>query len=126
MTEAHDLQLFLWPMAGVPSQLYAGAASGGEVTAEGHLKLSEGEGIHGDSYFNAFFPAIWQEYAGLGRIGVRCKGRGRLSLRLNGHHADGSKHVLTSWSHSGDLEESLHWVWDQSDDAGIQRLSVDL
>ncbi|WP_434614286.1 glycosyltransferase [Tabrizicola sp. M-4] len=126
MTEAHDLQVLLWPISGVPADLYAGRGSGGEVTEAGHLLLRTGQRFEANSYFNAFFPAYWSEYAGLRRIGLRCRARGQIWLQVTGRRRDGSSALIGDWLHLGDAGESLHWLVAEGTAEGWTRLSVGL
>ena len=126
VTRLHSV---LTPHAGMPSALYLAEGSRVEVSAEGVFRLPPRGRLETDSYFNAFYLNVWRAHVPLERIGVQCRVRGVVALRVLAHLAGGGVRVIDDWMEIGAGEESLRWIWARVPEVGateILRLSLSL
>lgn len=126
---ATRLHSVLTPHAGMPTALYLAEGSRVEVPVEGVFRLPPRGWLETDSYFNAFYLNVWRAHVPLERIGVQCRVRGVVALRVLAHLPGGGVRVIDDWMVVGAGEESLRWIWARVPEVGateILRLSLSL
>lgn len=124
--DAMRLQSVLTPLEGVPVSLYLQEGSRVEPGADGSFRLPPRGRMETDTYFNAFYLNVWRAHLRLDRLGVLCRARGVVSLRVTAHLAGGGSRILADWMDEGEGAEALHWIWMEGpgEEGEILRLSL--
>lgn len=98
---AYTIQNVIGPDFGRPSVLYR--ATGEAVSGPMPWPMGAGDVFDFDSYFNAFFPDVWNKHTKIGRVGLSVAATGRVRVVLSSHGADTRTLVDTQIDEAGTI-----------------------
>lgn len=95
---AYRIQDVIGPDYGRPEALFFRR---GNVAGAMPWALAPGDEIDFDSYFNAFYPDVWEKHTAIGRVGVAVTTTGPVTVEIAAVGDDGARHVLLEKSVTG-------------------------